>query len=165
MWSSPVIGLLLALISKSTAVQTRCCSINVSSASCLFPTTADVTGEDTRSIASLLAVLVPALLVPCAVVGLFVVVGGMTRAGGHTAWHKPSSRDDGYTLLDAGPGDATNGVQPGDDGAHSHVTSSSKAVGLGILKVMSRRARAKRMRRSCRPAYVGLPEQSAQQHR
>lgn len=120
-------------------------------------------GEDTRSVASLLAVLVPAILVPCAVVGLIVALGSIARTR-RANWHKQGTAADGYTLLDAGPGSGAAG-QPLAEGAGSSASSSRGAMGLGILKAMSRRARAKRMRRSCRPAYVGLPEQSAQQHR
>lgn len=123
-------------------------------------------GEDTRSITSLLAVLVPAIAVPCVVVGLIVALGNLSRAR-RAHWHKPVTAADGYTLLDAGPGAGAGGGHPLAEGVvGSGVGSSSRgAMGLGILKAMSRRARAKRMRRSCRPAYVGLPEQSAQQHR
>jgi hypothetical protein len=133
-------------------------------------------GEDTRSIASLLVVLVPAILLPCALVGLVVSLGSIARTR-RAHWHSSGGMsDDGYTLLDAGPGTAAGG-QPLAEGAVGgragppHISTSSGhsscrgAMGLGILKAMSRRARAKRMRRSCRPAYVGLPEQSVQQHR
>jgi hypothetical protein len=132
---------------------------------CIAPAAASP-GEDARSITSLLAVLLPAILVPCAVVGLVVALGGVARARGHAPWRSKhgSAGADGYTLLDAGPSTGAGG-QPLAEGAGSGGGSSRGAMGLGILKAMSRRARAKRMRRSCRPAYVGLPEQSAQQHR
>jgi hypothetical protein len=125
--------------------------------------------EDARSVASLLAVLVPAILLPCAVVGLIVAAGGIARSRGRLHWVVGGgSAADGYTLLDAGPPGAGAGGQPlaeGAGGLGSISSSSRGAMGLGLLKAMSRRARAKRMRRSCRPAYVGMPEQSAQQHR
>jgi hypothetical protein len=129
----------------------------------LYAAAVTVAGEDTRSVASLLAVIVPAILVPCAVVGLIVALGSIARTR-RANWHKPGTAADGYTLLDAGPCSGAAG-QPLAEGAGGSVSSSRGAMGLGILKAMSRRARAKRMRRSCRPAYVGLPEQSAQQHR
>jgi hypothetical protein len=124
--------------------------------------------EDTRSVASLLAVLVPAILLPCAVVGLIVAAGGIARSRGRLHWAAGAgSAVDGYTLLDAGPPGGGAGGQPLAEGASGlgSASSSRGAMGLGLLKAMSRRARAKRMRRSCRPAYVGMPEQSAQQHR
>lgn len=118
--------------------------------------------------ATLLAMLVPTILVPCVVVGLVVSLGRVARARSHASWHsEPSSgAAEGYTLLDAGPSSSSSAGQPLAEGAIvSSLSNSRTAMGLGILKAMSRRARAKRMRRSCRPAYVGLPEQSVQQHR
>jgi hypothetical protein len=112
-------------------------------------------------------VLVPAIAVPCVVVGLIVALGAGSRAR-RAHWHKPvTAADGGYTLLDAGPSSGAGGGHPLAEGVVGSGAggSSRGAMGLGILKAMSRRARAKRMRRSCRPAYVGLPEQSAQQHR
>lgn len=138
-------------------------SASVSAAAAATATTATAAGEDSRSVASLLAVLVPAILVPCVLVGLIVAIGGLSRARAHAHWRKASTDGEGYTLLDAGPSSNVAG-QPLAEGVASG-SSGRTAMGLGILKAMSRRARAKRMRRSCRPTYVGLPEQSAQQHR
>jgi hypothetical protein len=71
--------------------------------------------EDTRSVASLLAVLVPAILLPCAVVGLIVAAGGIARSRGRLHWAAGAgSAVDGYTLLDAGPpGGGGGGPAPG----------------------------------------------------
>lgn len=122
-------------------------------------------GEDAVAVSSLMALLLPAVLVPCVVVGLIVAAGNLSirrlrssaDSGGNYAPEGYFSEGQ-YTQLAAEPTSSGGRVAAG--GALS---------ALGLLthsfnfKAMSRRARARRLRRNTRVVYVGPAERSLEQ--
>lgn len=111
---------------------------------------------------SLLALLLPAVLVPCVVVSLVVAAGSVTanRTGG------ASTTGDGYSDIAALQ---YSQLPSGSSSSDSKVQSATTFPRLDLLthnfnfKVMSRRARARRLRRSTRVVYVGPAESSVEQ--
>jgi hypothetical protein len=125
-------------------------------------------GEDEGGVSSLLVLLLPALLVPCMCVGLVMAVGSISAQRKRAA-----SLDDGsdsaeeqllaaaYNSLPGGPNDGSGTVE--------YCRGAAPQCALGLitrtfnLKAMSRRAQARRLRRSARPVYVGLPQECVAQ--
>jgi hypothetical protein len=128
-------------------------------------------GEDDGGVSSLLVLLLPALLVPCMCVGLVMAVGSITAQRKRAASPDDSSDSDdflderllaaAYSSLPGGPSDGSDSVD------YRRGAVPQRALGLITrtfnLKAMSRRAQARRLRRSARPVYVGLPQECAAQ--
>lgn len=128
----------------------------------LLASFAVLTGEDTATVSSLLALLLPAVLVPCTVVGLILVAGSLS-----TKQLYSSTAQDGscITGVDYVP---LEGVPSSSDARHSMGTMFA---GLNLMphsfsfKAISRRARARRLRRSTRVMYTGPADRSLEQQR
>jgi hypothetical protein len=130
-----------------------------------------VAGEDEGDVSSLLVLLLPALLVPCMCVGLVMAVGGINARRRRSA--SPGDSSDPDSCLDERLLAAAYGSLPGGPSAGSgsmeccRAAAPQRALGLITrtfnLKAMSRRAQARRLRRSARPMYVGLPQECAAQ--
>lgn len=133
-------------------------------------------GEDEGAVSSLLVLLLPAILIPCMCVGLIIAVGSITTAcmqGPSPGTDRGSTAEQlTYSPLPGAPpvlcastsGDSELGQRQRSGckaaGAHGHMGLFTRTFNL---KAMSRRAIAKRLRRSTRPVFIGVPQDSAEQ--
>uniref|UniRef100_A0A383VLF5 Uncharacterized protein n=1 Tax=Tetradesmus obliquus TaxID=3088 RepID=A0A383VLF5_TETOB len=133
-----------------------------------------VPGEE-GGVSALLVLLLPAILVPCMCVGLILAVGSISAQRIRAESRASGGGGDGcldegllaaaYSALASGPDSARSGGP----GYRMPPAAQSQQGALGLitrtfnLKAMSRRAQARRLRRSARPVYVGLPQECAAQ--
>jgi hypothetical protein len=127
-------------------------------------------------VSSLLVLLLPAILVPCMCVGLILAVGSINAqrmraespgsGGGGDCLDKRLLAAAAYSSLPNGPDEASSS---GSRDYRMPAAAQAPHGALGLitrtfnLKAMSRRAKARRLRRSARPVYVGLPQECAAQ--
>jgi hypothetical protein len=140
-----------------------------------LPVLLPAAGEEDTGVSSLLVLLLPAILVPCICVGLILAVGSIstqrmkgnpsTSSGGGSGCLEERLLSGGYSALPGGATEASSG-----SGSYRMPPAAQAPQGaLGLitrtfnLKAMSRRAQARRLRRSARPVYVGLPHECAAQ--
>lgn len=124
----------------------------------------DAAGEDTGGVSSLLALLFPVVLVPCIVAGLIVAAGSISAQQ-----IASTACDEGHLLETCSAGQYTQIPSEPACEISRHVMVAPASHKWRFLahsfnfKAMSRRARARRLRRSTRVVYVGPSELSLQQ--